>query len=43
MARRFHNDVVVSTRTLRRRRLVRYLHLAGHAPMPDTVELDDGS
>jgi hypothetical protein len=43
MARRFHNDVVVSTRTLRRRRLVRYLRLAGHAPMPETVELDDGS
>ena len=43
MARRFHNDVVVSTRTLRRRRLVRYLRLAGCAPMPETVELDDGS
>lgn len=43
MARRFHNDVVVSTRTLRRRRLVRYLRLAGRAPMPETVEMDDGS
>lgn len=43
MARRFHNDVVVSTRTLRRRRVVRWLHLAGHASMPETVELDDGS
>ena len=43
MARRFHNDVVVSTRNLRRRRLVRWLRLAGRAPLPDTVELDDGS
>ncbi len=43
MARRFHNDIVVSTRVLRRRRLVRWLHLAGHAPIPDTVELDDGT
>lgn len=43
LARRFHNDVVGSTRNLRRRPLVRYLRLAGHAPMPRTVELDDGS
>jgi hypothetical protein len=43
LARRFHNDVVVSTRNLRRRRLVRWLHLAGRAPIPETVELDGGS
>lgn len=43
LARRFHNDVVGSTRTLRGQPLVRYLRLAGHAPMPRTVELDDGS
>lgn len=43
LARRFHNDVVGSTRTLRHRPLVRYLRLAGHAEMPRTVELDDGS
>lgn len=43
MARRFHNDIVVSTRVLRRRRLVCWLHLAGHAALPETVELDDGT
>lgn len=43
LARRFHNDIVVSTRDLRRRRLVSWLRLAGHAPMPDTIELEDGS
>ncbi|MFI7063053.1 hypothetical protein ACIBL3_18870 [Kribbella sp. NPDC050124] len=43
LARRFHNDIVVSTRDLRRRRLVSWLHLAGHAPMPSTIELEDGS
>jgi hypothetical protein len=43
LARRFHNDLVVGTRNLRRRRLVRWLHLAGHAPMPATIELDDAT
>ena len=43
LARRFHNDIVVSTRDLRRRRLVSWLRLAGHSPMPDTIELEDGS
>ncbi|GAA1644592.1 membrane protein [Kribbella alba] len=43
MARRFHNDIVVSTRELRRRRLVTWFRLAGHAPMPGTIELEDGS
>ncbi|WP_460662578.1 hypothetical protein [Kribbella swartbergensis] len=43
LARRFHNDIVVTTRNLRRRRLVTWLHLAGHAPIPDTIELEDGS
>ncbi|WP_242001742.1 hypothetical protein [Kribbella steppae] len=43
LARRFHNDIVVSTRDLRRRRLVSWLRLAGHAPMPGTIELEDGS
>lgn len=43
MARRFHNDIVVSTRALREHRLVSWLHLAGHAPLPRTIELDDGS
>lgn len=43
LARRFHNDVVVSTRDLRQRRLVTWLRLAGRAPMPTTIELEDGS
>ena len=42
LARRFHNDIVVSTRELRRRRLVSWFRLAGHAPMPSTIELEDG-
>ncbi len=41
LARRFHNDVVVSARALRSRRLVRWLHLAGHAAELRTVDLDD--
>lgn len=43
LARRFHNDIVVSTRDLRQRRLVSWFRLAGHAPMPSTIELEDGS
>jgi hypothetical protein len=43
LARRFHNDIVVSTRELRRRRIVTWFRLAGHAPMPATIELEDGS
>jgi hypothetical protein len=43
LARRFHNDIVVSTRDLRQRRLVTWLRLAGRAPMPTTIELEDGS
>jgi hypothetical protein len=42
LARRFHNDVVVSTRDLRHRRVVTWFRLAGHAPMPTTIELEDG-
>jgi hypothetical protein len=41
LARRFHNDVVVSARALRSRRRVRWLHLAGRAPDLQTVDLDD--
>jgi hypothetical protein len=43
MARRFHNDAVRATQAVRRQRLVRYLRLAGHAPMPPTFEMDDPS
>jgi len=41
LARRFHNDVVRSARVVRRKRVVRYLRLAGHAPWPQTVEISD--
>ncbi|HYO41335.1 MAG TPA: hypothetical protein VER39_16945 [Nocardioidaceae bacterium] len=41
LARRFHNDVVVTARALRSRRRVRWLRLAGRAPSPRTVDLDD--
>ena len=41
LARRFHNDVVTSARALRSRRRVRWLRLAGRAPEPSTVDLDD--
>lgn len=41
LARRFHNDLVVSTRALRSRRRVRWMGLAGRAPEPLPVELDD--
>lgn len=35
IARRFHNDAVRATRALQGRRLVRWLRLAGTAPMPE--------
>ena len=41
LARRFHNDVVVSTRALRSRRRVRWLRLSGRAAPLRTVDLDD--
>lgn len=41
LARRFHNDGVQSARLLRTGRLVRLFHLAGTAPMPAMVEMDD--
>lgn len=41
MARRFHNDTVATTRALRSKKLVRWFRLAGHAQMPQTIELDD--
>jgi len=41
LARRFHNDVVVSARALRSRRRVRWLRLAGRAADLSTVDLDD--
>lgn len=41
LARRFHNDAVRATVALRRQLLVRYLRLAGRAPLPATFEIDD--
>lgn len=41
LARRFHNEGVRAARVVRRKRAVRYLGLAGHAPWPATFEMDD--
>ncbi|GAA3821280.1 hypothetical protein [Cellulomonas soli] len=41
LSRRFHNEAVAQTQRVRRGRLVRLLRLAGHAPEPATLELDD--
>lgn len=39
IARRFHNDAVRDTLALRTRRLVRWLHLGGTAPLPTYFEI----
>jgi hypothetical protein len=41
LARRFYNDAVRATQSLRGRRLVRWLRLAGTAPYPRMFEMDD--
>lgn len=41
MARRFYNDAVRDTRSVREKLVVRALRLAGRAPLPDYVELVD--
>lgn len=41
LARRFHNDAVVAAGRVRRKRIVRWLRLAGRAPLPQTFEMDD--
>jgi hypothetical protein len=41
LARRFYNDAVRVTWVLRRQRLVQLFRLAGHAPFPQTFEMDD--
>jgi uncharacterized protein (DUF1800 family) len=43
LARRFYNEAVRAARVVRRKRAVRYLRLAGHAPWPATFEMDDTS
>jgi hypothetical protein len=42
-ARQFHNDAVRDALVLRRRWIVRLLHLAGHAPRPTYFEIDDAT
>lgn len=41
LSRRFLNDAVRACRQLRRQRMVRLFRLVGHAPWPDTWEMDD--
>lgn len=41
IARRFFNDAVRDTRTLRSRRMPRLLHLAGHRELPQYFDIDD--
>ena len=41
LARRFHNEAVAQTQRVRRGWPVRALRLAGRAPVPHTLELDD--
>ena len=42
LARRFHNEAVAQSQRMRRTFMARVLRLAGHAAVPQTVELDDG-
>ena len=41
LARRFSNDAVRAAQVVRRKRVVRWLRLAGHAEAPVTFEIDD--
>jgi hypothetical protein len=41
LARRFYNDAVRTTLVIRRRRLVRWLRLAGTAALPSPFDMDD--
>ena len=42
LARRFHNDAVRDTRSLRRQRLARVLRLHGRRPLPRYFDIADG-
>lgn len=42
LSRRFHNEAVAQTQRVRQKWLVRLARLYGRAPMPQTVEIDDG-
>lgn len=41
LSRRFLNDAVRACRQVRRQRMVRLFHLAGHTPWPESWEMDD--
>jgi hypothetical protein len=41
LSRRFHNEAVAQAQRVRASRRVRAFRLAGHAPLPVTMELDD--
>jgi hypothetical protein len=41
LARRFHNQAVSDAQRVRRKRVVRWFHLAGRAELPQTFEMDD--
>jgi hypothetical protein len=41
IARRFHNDAVAAAQRRRRKLVVRWARLAGHAPVPTMVDFDD--
>ena len=41
LARRFHNQAVSDAQRVRRKRVVRWAHLAGRAALPHTFEIDD--
>jgi hypothetical protein len=41
LARRFHNDAVAQSLRMRAKRIIRWTRLAGHAPEPRMIDLDD--
>ena len=41
LSRRFHNEAVAQAQRVRHKLVVRALRLAGHAALPQTVEIDD--
>ncbi len=41
LARRFHNEAVAQAQRVRRKPVVRWARLAGHAAWPEMVEIDD--
>jgi hypothetical protein len=41
LARRFHHDAVKDVQRVRRKAVVRWFRLAGHAELPQTIEFDD--